>query len=501
MARKTKVRLNAKATEAAASLPLDTSLFTPGDRICVAVSGGADSTALLRALLARREALGIVLSVLHVEHGLRGQAAVEDAAFVRALAEELDLPCEIVAVDTPRRIAEHKESIETAARALRYQVFHDVLADGHADKIASAHTLDDQAETVLMKLLRGAWTEGLSGIHPVLRWEDGAAKSDRNDRSSEHSCVRPFLAVQRSQIEAYLRALGQPWREDETNQSSAHTRNRIRHELLPKLREFNPQIDRALAHIAANARAEEQHWQAELDRLLPLLLLPGKPTRGGGRSVSTAHCSQEVAMEIARLRDLDPGLRRRVLRAAAEQAGATLDFDATDRLLAFVELGQPKSMKQKRLELTGSVVVERTARELRFSQAAARTTSASAAYKLPVPGSVDAPAFQARYTATLAQCSSPEDAAVRLPDACVRAWQPGDRVELLHSRGPKKVKEVLSRMHVPSEDRAIWPVVIWKGKIVWMRGVALANDPNASRMGAGREDHAPPIPEIREMRD
>ncbi len=351
MARKTKVRLNTSAL-GIACLPLDTSLFAAGDRVCVAVSGGADSTALLRALLARREELGIVLSMVHVEHGLRGQAAVEDAAFVRALAKEFDLPCEIVSVDTRQRIAEQKESVETAARVLRYQVFRDVLAAGRADKIATAHTLDDQAETVLMKLLRGAWTEGISGIHPVLRWGDGATGAGRNDRSSGHSCVRPFLAVQRSQIEAYLHALDQPWREDETNQSLVHTRNRVRHELLPKLREFNPQIDRALAHIAANARAEEQHWQAELDRLLPLLLLPGKPTRGGGRSVSTAHGSSEVAIEIARLKDLDSGLLRRVLRVAAERAGATLDFDATDRLLAFVELGAQKSTKRGRLELT-----------------------------------------------------------------------------------------------------------------------------------------------------
>jgi tRNA(Ile)-lysidine synthase len=270
---------------------------------------------------------------------------------------------------------------------------------------------------------------------------------------------------------------------------------------LPKLREFNPQIDCALAHIAANALAEEQHWQAELDRLLPLLLLPGKPTRGGGRSVSTAHGSAELAIEITRLKDLDPGLQRRALRAAAERTGATLDFDATDRLLAFVESGTPKSMKQKRLELTGNVVVERTARELRFSRATAKVTSARAAYKLPVPGSVEASTLQARYTATLPQCSSPEGAPIRLPDACVRAWQPGDRVELLHSRGPKKVKEVLSRMRVPPENRAIWPVVTWKGKIIWMRGVALANGPDASRMGAGREDHAQLVPEIRETRD
>ncbi len=311
----------------AATLTLDTALFAPGDRVCVAVSGGADSTALLRTLLARRDELGIVLRVLHVEHGLRGQASVEDAEFVRALAEQFNLPCEVVRVDTHRRMAEHKESVETAARALRYQAFRDVLAGGRADTVATAHTLDDQAETVLMKLLRGAWTEGLSGISPELHRKALRVGIEMAECIGK-TCVRPFLAVQREQIEAYLKAIGQPWREDASNDSFEHTRNRIRHDLLPKLREFNPQIDSILAHMADNARAEEQHWQAELDRVLPLLLLPGKPTRGGGRSVSTTNGSGEVAVEIARLRELDPALLRRVLRAAAERAGATLDFEA-----------------------------------------------------------------------------------------------------------------------------------------------------------------------------
>ncbi|MHB1673576.1 MAG: tRNA lysidine(34) synthetase TilS [Acidobacteriaceae bacterium] len=497
MAKKTHGLLTASAAEAVAPLSLDTALFSAGDRVCVAVSGGADSTALLRTLLARREELGIVLSVLHVEHGLRGQAAADDAAFVRALAEQCALPCEVVSVDTPQRMAEQKESVETAARALRYQVFRDVLASGKADKVATAHTLDDQAETVLMKLLRGAWTEGLSGIHPELRLESATSGAGHNGHARGNLCVRPFLAVQRTRIEAYLLAIGQAWRRDETNDSLAHTRNRIRHELLPKLREFNPQIDSILAHMADNARAEEQHWQAELDRLLPLLLLPGKPTRGGGRSVSTSTGSTELAIEIARLHGLDPALLRRVLRAAAERVGATLDFDATERLLALVESDAPGSTKRGQLELAGGVSVERSARELQFGRSPAKVTTGAPTYQLPVPGTVDAPAFRATYTATLPQGSSPEDPAVQLPSACVRAWQPGDRVELQYSRGPKKVKEILSRMLIPAQDRASWPVVTWQGRIIWMRGVvAKVQNPNDSK--GDREAGSWPAPIISE---
>jgi len=465
----------------------------------VAVSGGADSTALLRTLLARRDELGIVLSVLHVEHGLRGQVSVEDATFVRGLAERFDLPCEVVHVDTPQRMTEHKESVETAARALRYQVFRDVLASGKADKVATAHTLDDQAETVLMKLLRGSWTEGFSGIHPELRLEAGTGRAGQNGHASGTMCVRPFLAVRRKEIERYLQVIGQPWRQDASNDSLEHTRNRVRHELLPKLREFNPQIDSILARMADNARAEEQHWQAELDRLLPFLLLPGKPTRGGGRSVSTSNGSGEVAVEITRLRELDPGLQRRVLRAAAERAGATLDFDATERLLTLVMPSAHAPAKRIRLELSGGVSVERSARELRFGRSSARGSSEAYSYDLPVPGAVDAPEFHARFTATWPQKLTPGDPATQPPCAQVRVWKPGDRVELQHSRGPKKVKEILSRMRISAEDRAAWPVVTWQGNIIWMRGVILANGQNLDERTGSTPESSPSAPIISEI--
>ena len=174
-----------------------------------------------------------------------------------------------------------------------------------------------------MKLLRGAWTEGLSGIHPIVTLPKG-------------KILRPLLQTRRAEIEAYLRSLNQPWREDASNSDTAFTRNRIRHTILPLLRTENPSLDQTLANLAELAREEESRWQAELTRLLPQLLLPGKPVRGGGRSVATApgESQSSVSIELERLRALDPALRRRVLRAAARQLGARLSFDETSRLLA-----------------------------------------------------------------------------------------------------------------------------------------------------------------------
>src|SRR6202041_4196940 len=146
----------------------------------------------------------------HVHHGIRGGAADEDVSFVADLAAAHDLPFYLHRTDAPAAAATLHETLEEAARNLRYGFFRQLIVDGHVDAVATAHTLDDQAETVLHKLLRGAWTEGLSGIHPVLAIDPG-------------SILRPFLGTSRAVIEAWLLSLPQPWREDATNQQWPHT--------------------------------------------------------------------------------------------------------------------------------------------------------------------------------------------------------------------------------------------------------------------------------------
>ena len=313
----------------AAAPTLRTSLFCPGQRIAVAVSGGADSVALLRRLLEERPKLGIVLSVVHVHHGIR-EAAEEDAVFVGKLAEAYDLPFHLHRCDAPSAAATLRETLEEAARNLRYGFFRKLLTDGLADAVATAHTLDDQAETVLHKLLRGAWTEGLGGIHPILVVEPG-------------SILRPFLENSHATIAAWLLQLQQPWREDASNQDLAHTRNRIRLQLLPLLRTFNPSIATQLARLASISADEEAYWQGEMTRLLPAMLLPGRPTRGGGRSASTHPEEETVAIEQARLRELHPAVARRVLRAAARRLGARLSFDHTEQMLGMVGRPPPEA--------------------------------------------------------------------------------------------------------------------------------------------------------------
>jgi tRNA(Ile)-lysidine synthase len=342
----------------------------PGDRICVAISGGADSVALLLALHAannaRRDALGVGLSAAHVHHGIRPAAESDaDLNFVRDLCIQLDVPLHIHHADIPSRASATRETLEEAARTVRCDFFRTLIASGHADSVLTAHTLDDQAETVLMKLLRGAWTEGLSAIHPVIQIQH--EPGNLNQRPGK--ILRPFLQTRRSEIEAFLRAQNQPWREDSTNTDTTYTRNRIRHELLPQLRTYNPSIDQTLANLAELAREEEARWQTELARLLPQILLPGKPVRGGGRAVSTTPGQSSLALEIERLRPLDPALRRRVLRAAVRQLGGRLSFDETERLLAlcgFITLPTAAARTGSSVHLPDGLRAERSPRELRL---------------------------------------------------------------------------------------------------------------------------------------
>jgi tRNA(Ile)-lysidine synthase len=174
-------------------------LMRPGDRVGVAVSGGADSVALLRLLLEARAELGIVLSVVHFNHKIRGADADADEQFVRDLARGFDLQFHCDSGDTPACAREHKLSLEAAARKLRYAFFARLTADSSVHRVATAHTRDDQAETVLMRFLRGSGTRGLAGIHPELRSANGAV-------------VRPLLDIARDELRAYLHSLGQSWR-------------------------------------------------------------------------------------------------------------------------------------------------------------------------------------------------------------------------------------------------------------------------------------------------
>ena len=439
-------------------------LFQPGNRVAVAVSGGPDSVALLRVLLELREELGIVLFVVHVHHGIRGADADADREFVRKLVQECGLEFFQGEGDAPALAKQCGMTLEEAARSLRYAFFAQVARDHRLDRIATGHSRDDQAETVLMKFIRGAGSKGLSGIFPTCLLPN-----------SNVCVVRPLLCIRRKEIERYLQELGQQWREDATNKDPHHTRNRVRSHLLPLLeQEFNPAIVQALSNTAEIARAEEEYWSTELRRILPLILLPGKPVRGGGRAVETTG-EKTVSLDVDALKRYPLALQRRILRAASEQAGAHLDFE---HVLAVVKLLETPHQNAS-IELPGAYVARRGYRELRFERARS-SPNTEFAYHLSVPGSLSVPELGTAIRTSLDnRSSSPEEYnqphSIHLNQhemrLIVRPWHAGDRFRPAHTGSEKKLKELLQPLHLPREQRAIWPVVTAGEKIIWVRGL------------------------------
>jgi tRNA(Ile)-lysidine synthase len=423
-------------------------LMRAGARVAVAVSGGADSVALLRLLLDLRSALGIVLAVAHFNHGLRGEESQADEAFVAELARQHQLDFFAGHADVRDYAFTSKLSIEAAGRALRYGWLARLARERRFDAIATAHTLDDQAETVLLKFLRGAGTRGLAGIYPVVDRENCRI-------------VRPLLTVSRDEVETYLESLDQSWREDESNLDRRFTRNRVRHDLLPLLeREFNPNLRALLSDAAELSRAEEQYWQALVQRELMSRM------RKSGRFV------------LAGLSQLPLALQRRLLKAFAEAAALVLDFEHVEKLRRCAVGSLAKT------DLPGAWLAERKDDSLELRQLDAATESAvKYEYVLPVPGEVHIAELGLTLRAlNVAAEFAPEladgnllNSALPGPQLVVRNWRPGDRFRPAHSRSQEKLKRLFGEKQIPSEQRPAWPVVLCGAEIVWVRGFPVAH--------------------------
>ena len=451
-----------------------------GDRVGVAVSGGADSVALLRLLLEIRASLGVVPAVVHFNHKLRGEESDADERFVRELAAEHGLEFFGGSGDTRAHAAEHKCGIEAAARELRYEFFWEKLKksaqcsvlsaqQGQAtlDRIATAHTMDDQAETVVLRFLRGAGTRGLAGVHPVVGEDkrgssDGPSTLAQDDKSKGAGSVivRPLLDFRRAQLRHYLKRKGQSWREDTSNQDPGYARNRLRRDLMPKLREFNPSIEQVLSETAEIARAEEEYWREQVASRRPHVAADDADGRWS-------------MVDGKALLQLPVALQRRVLREAAEQNGARLEFHHVQQMLDV--LSQESSRSEKTIELPGEIDAAIVERELRFRSRCPKQQELGYEIPLMVPGEVEVPAAGLIIATRLLERGEgklldPE----QVGSLRVRNWRPGDRYWPGHTREPKKLKELLQSRHVPAGQRGHWPVVIGerngKERIVWVPG-------------------------------
>ncbi len=432
-------------------------LLRAGDRVGVAVSGGADSVALLRVLLELRKEIGVVLSVIHFNHKLRGAESDEDARFVSSLAEQYELELHSESGDVAVYAAEEHLSLETAAREMRYRYFRQLLVDGRLNRVATAHTLDDQAETVILKLVRGAGSRGLAGIYPQL----SVAGSQLSANAS--SIVRALLAIRRKDVESYLLELGQSWREDHSNRDLRHMRNRVRHGVLPRLERYlNPAVREALAETAEIARAEEEYWQVEAEQVLPFV---SKGPRDAGATET---------VDLTSLLKLPLALQRRVIRAVCEELGLRLDFRHVEEVRSLSATPAGSAM------LPEGWMVSRHRDQLCFERADKTPIQPDYEYCLSVPGAVDVHEIKSRFEAVLIPRSlfegyNPQDllgGALLTPKLTVRNWRAGDRFWPAHTKAPKKIKEFLQERHVTGPERKLWPVVLSGADVIWVRGLA-----------------------------
>lgn len=426
-------------------------MAAPRNRVGVAVSGGADSIALLRALVELAPALSLELTVLHVNHRLRGPDSDADEEFVRQAAASHGLPFAGTVADA----REGSGNLEDRARRQRHAFFAAAMRDHALDRVAVGHTRSDQAETVLMRLLRGAGPDGLRGIHPVTR----------------AGIVRPLIEIDRAEVRQWLVAAGVAWREDTSNGDPRFLRNRTRMELLPVLeRDWNPALPKLLAQTARLAFEDSHYWEQEVARRF------GEVAEAGETG---------VVLRLDALNAMPAALVRRLLREAVRRVRGDLDgidFEHDERLF---ELARG-SRGEGGISLPG-VAARRSFRQIRLGPPA---ETEDYQRPLPIPGRVELPgavslsvepvrhAPESRYNT---DDPGLDWMKVQGRTLVVRNWQPGDAYWPVGAPKVRKLKQLFEKARIPSWERAGWPMILCEGGIIWTRRFGPALDWAAAR--------------------
>jgi tRNA(Ile)-lysidine synthase len=414
-----------------------------GQHVAVAVSGGADSVCLLYLLHELSPTLGITLSVAHLNHKLRGADSDADAAFVKNLAENFRLPFHYKEVE----VSAGPGNLEQSGRNARLAFFDNL----EADRIATGHTLSDQAETVLYRLLRGSGTAGLAGILPV---------TGRR--------IRPLIDCTRDEVRQYLASFRISWREDASNSDISYARNYIRHKILPAL---PPGVETILARTSDLAREEEAYWDAEIDRL-------------AGEYLQVK--AKAVHINADHLSKLPIAVQRRLLRRAIREVKGDLreiDLFHIDALLNLTSQREGHGRSQ-----APGIDVFRSFEWLRFAKQ--RTESRSErdySLELAAPGKTPIPGQTSLICVEVAENTEYEESSQgynmngdlldvdRLSQSLqLRNWRPGDQFTRAGHSG-EKIKTLFQLSRIPIWDRQGWPVITSGDRIVWTRGFGVAS--------------------------
>ena len=464
-------------------------LWSADDRIAVALSGGGDSVALTFVLLdllggasdiARSPdrpspMAGRLAGLIHVNHTLRGAESDADEAFCRALAARLQLPIDVSRVDVAERMRECSESTETAARVLRYEAFEAAAARLGATIVATGHTLDDQAETVLLRLLRGATVRGVSAI-----------------RARRGMIVRPLLDCRRHDLRQDLAVRGEPYREDASNLDERIPRNRLRRDVMPALAAFAPAGMRALARFAELAAEDERFLSEAAIVEAGSIVLHAEALRAETQSDAETQGDagrtgvRGVQLERKALATLPRAVSRRIMRDAAERLGAPVSARSLARIDRLIRADNPVG----RLHLPG-LEVERVEDRIHITDSSrGPAETGQFAYRLTVPGTVQisetcdviTASYQEEMDAGTALASGRGSTAAVQADSLsvpltVRNRRPGDRMRPLGAPGHRKLQDLFVDRKIPRAERDRVPVIVdTQDRIVWVVGVAIAEE-------------------------
>ena len=428
-------------------------LLLEGDRIIVAVSGGPDSVALLGLLYDLREELGIQLEIAHVEHGIRGEEAREDARFVAAMAARLGLPFHLKEINLPEiRSEAGKGNLEQLAREERYRFFAEAAREHRINKVATGHTADDQAETVVMRFLRGSGVRGLGGISPQRPLTAG---------NHDLLLIRPLLGISKAEVLEFLKQKQIDYRIDRTNRDTKLLRNWVRFNLLSQLTErTDPHLASRLAQDAELVRDEDEFLESlarqELQRIGVL-----------------SGVYRELFLRLSRV------MQRRVLRLWIEETRGHLrgiDFAHVEELVRFIADGTP----QGRVAIPGGWELLKEYEMLRLARHSRSRKPICYSYKISIGTDLNIP--EAAMTIRSERLVPPLlrlpadlmeavfDAAALPAPLVVRNFRKGDRFRPLGMRGRKKVKDLFIEKKVPLSVRAVLPLLTIRKEILWIPG-------------------------------
>jgi tRNA(Ile)-lysidine synthase len=456
-------------------------LFGAGDRIVVGVSGGADSLCLLHVLRGLAPRMALRLHVAHLNHGLRGTEAGADAEFVLSVATAWDIPVTTGKDDVKGYAAEHHLALEEAARQVRYAFLAATAAAVGASHIAVAHHADDQAETVLMHFLRGSGVAGLRGMLPVMPLTEYRALSARTAiDAADLLLVRPLLAERRAEIDAYCADHGLTPRIDSSNADTRLYRNRLRHELLPVLRTYNPSIDEVLQRTAAVMAGDYEVLRDATDQALLAVEVPKAP--------EDRHPA--VTFDLSRWRELPLGLQRATVRAAVVRVRRTLRNINWDHIEHAVRVGQTGETGDS-ATIAAGLALTIDYHVLRIGPAhdlpPGDVPQLAAPVPLAAPGiTVLGGGWRVR-TTLIPRADLPDDfdenrdpwtayldAGAVGPNPQLRPREPGDRFLPLGLRGHSvRLNEFMINVKVPAAARARWPVLTGAGGIAWVCGLRI----------------------------